>query len=282
MQHTDSPQDPVNKLAPKQPGAPAADDHDRMGPPSEETIRRGYELDAYDTKSVISVPLLVILFFVLAFGTVTIIFSQIAYPKKGDPGAHPAATERNKRPLNERLAGIGRDESTKQTREQPRIEPLKQRTGGELARAITRPETAEGNSPELHPEDLRVTKERFPTLYESGGGKHGIDKVMGLTDDKLKDVFKVQQNGTKPLDSRHLPSASNAGRGAEESVATPPAAPKLKDEKKGDAGLPKIPIAPDPKSGDKKPEDKKQPEGKQPDGKAPEPKPGEPKPGEKK
>src|SRR5262245_16635036 len=129
-------------MQPTNSNQPAADDHSPMGPPSEETIKRGYEADVYDAKSVISVPLLVILFFVLAFGTVTVIFRFIAYPNP-DPRAHPSAAARNKRPLNERLAGVGHDDAAKQTRDQPRLEPLKQRTGGEYARAITRPETAD-------------------------------------------------------------------------------------------------------------------------------------------
>lgn len=244
-------------LAPGQPGAPAADDHAPMGPPSDETIRRGYELDTYDAKSVISVPLLVILFFVLAFGTVTVIFNSI-YRAKPDPRAHPAAAERAKRPLNERLAGVGHDgQGGKSTREQPRLEPLKQRSGGELARAITRPETADGNSPELHPEDLRATKDRYPELYQTGGGKYGLDRALGLTDEKaLAALFPVQPNGAKPIDSQHMPTAANAGRGADGSTVTIPPVPKLEPKKVDPPKTPEPPKKdnkqPDPKPGDKK------------------------------
>ncbi len=271
MQHTDSPKDPVNQLAPKEPGAPAADDHDRAGPPSPETIARGYELDTYDAKSVISVPLLVILFFVLAFGTVTIIFNQIAYPKKRDPNVHPAAAERNKRSLNERMAGIGNDgQGGKSTRDQPRLEVLRQRDPGtgphDLSRAITRPELPEGNSPELHPEDLRATKDKYPELYRTGGGKVGLDKTMGLNDDALKTLFPVQKAGSKLIGSRHVPTAANAGRGAEESLVEIPKPPEPKAEEK----------RPDPKPdgkkpGDKKPEDKKPEPPKKPDDKKADP-----------
>lgn len=224
MQPTDSPRDPVNKLAPKEPGAPAADDHDRSGPPSAEVIARGYEADTYDMKSVLSVPLLVLLFFVLAFGTVTIIFSFIAYPKGGvNAKAHPGAAERNKAPLNERLGRIQRGGEV----DQPRLEPLKLRSGN--SRAITRPElsVAEGNSPELHPEDLIPTKDRFPALYASGDGKYGLDKTMSLADAELKTLFPVQKDGTKPASSLHVPSAANAGRGAEESCVVLPGTPQI-------------------------------------------------------
>lgn len=205
------------------PGQPHADDHAQMGPPAAEVIARGYEADTYDMKSVVSVPLLVILFFVLAFGTVTIIFSFIAYPKTVNPNAHPAAAEQNKEPLNVRLNRIGRGHEV----DQPRLEPLKLRSGD--ARAIPRPElsVAEGNSPELHPEDLIPTKERFPALYASGDGKYGLDKTMSLDDKALGSLFPVQKTGTKPANSQHAPTASNAGRGADESLVVIPGMPNI-------------------------------------------------------
>src|SRR4051794_37984981 len=104
------------------PGSPPADDHSPHGPPSPEVIARGYEADVYDSKTVLSVPILVILFFVLAFGTVTVIFSFIAYPKSDDR-AHPRAAGRNKAPLDDRLARIDRDPD--KGNGQPRLEPLK-------------------------------------------------------------------------------------------------------------------------------------------------------------
>jgi hypothetical protein len=251
-------------MQPTNPNQPAADDHAPMGPPSEETIRRGYETDTYDAKSVISVPLLVILFFVLAFGTVTVIFN-FTYRAKPDPRVHPAAAERAKRPLNERLAGVGHDgQGGKSTRDQPRLEPLKQRSGGELARAITRPETADGNSPELHPEDLRATKDRYPGLFQTGGGKYGIDRVMGVTDEKALKALFPSSGPAIPADaSQHVPTAANAGRGGEPSVVTLPPVPKFEPKK---AEPPKPPEPP------KKPDDKK-PEPPKPDPKPPEKKP---------
>jgi hypothetical protein len=166
---------------------------------------------------------LVILFFVLAFGTVTIIFAFIAYPK-GDPRAHPTAVVRNKAALNERLDRIHRGSKDV---DQPRLEPLRERKGNE--RAITSPETAEGNSPELHPEDLIPTKERFPALYATGGGKYGLDRTMALSDKALAELklFPVQKPGSQPKSSRHVPTAANAGRGAEDSEVIAPAVPTI-------------------------------------------------------
>ncbi len=233
MSTTNPAHDPVNQLSSTQPGAPVADDHGVSGPPAPEVIARGYESDGYDNTSVLSVPLLVMLFFVLAFGTVTVIFTLIAHPKP-DPRAHPAAAERNHAPLNDRLKRISRGSGDV---EQPRLEPLKLRSGE--ARAISRPElsVAEGNSPELHPEDIRPTKDRFPALYSGGPGKYGLDATMGLNDKALEALFPVQTTGTKPADSRHVPTAANAGRGAEGSLAVMPGVPKIQG------------ATPDPKGG---------------------------------
>jgi hypothetical protein len=217
-----------------------ADDHGPSGPPAPEVIARGYEADGYDTKSVLSVPLLVVLFFVLAFGTVTVIFSFI-YPTKADPRAHPGAVNRGKVPLNERLARIKRGGEV----DQPRLEPLRVRSGE--SRAITRPEVEGKNSPELHPEDIRVTKDRFPELYGTEPGKMGLDKTLGMSDDALKSLFPAAAKGagSAPTDSRHAPSAANAGQGFGDSRAAPvplpqsaqpkppePPPPPKKEEKK--------------------------------------------------
>ncbi len=81
--------DTVGGLTSTPHGSPHADDHDISGPPDAATIARGHEVDRYDAMSVFSVPLLVVLFFVLAFGTVSVIFYFIA-PSTADPTATPA------------------------------------------------------------------------------------------------------------------------------------------------------------------------------------------------
>ena len=66
-------------------GLPQDDGHGgELGRRLPETIARGHEIDAYDTNSVLSVPLLVVLFFVLAFGTVSMIFYFI-FPSEAGP-----------------------------------------------------------------------------------------------------------------------------------------------------------------------------------------------------
>jgi hypothetical protein len=215
-----------------------------LGAPDQEAVKRGYEADTYDAKSVLSVPFLVILFFVLAFGTVTLLFRWLAYPA-GDSMAHPGATARNKVSTNERMARIGRGKEV----DQPRLEPLRLRTGDdEKSRGISRPESAEGNSPELHPEDLIPSKERTPELYKSDAGKYGLDRTLGLSDAALEKLFPVAKSGTKPGSSLTATTGSNAGRGV------PPALPQVAPP------LPPIPV-PDPKPKDP-PVPPKPPEGK--------------------
>lgn len=222
--------DPVNQLAPKEPGAPSADDHDTSGPPAPEVIARGYEEDVYDAKTVLSVPALVVVFFVLAFGTVTVLFSFISKPA-ADPNAHPQAKARNEADLNARLHRIGRGREV----DQPRLEPLREREsrGKADATAITRPEKPGVNSPELHPEDLIPNKDRHPELYQGGGVS--LDKVFAVSDEGLKGLFK---SSSAPL-SEDPPyssySGSDAGRSAHRGRVVQPE-PKA-DEAKKDAAL---------------------------------------------
>ena len=121
--------DPVDALAPRQPGSPTPDEHDRGGGPPQSVIQRGYEADGYDAKSVISVPVLVIGFFVLAFTCVTILFSYFRH-RPDDPLANPQAVEANSKSLNEQIAA---------TPKRGRPEPLKiEDDGGGNPRATPR------------------------------------------------------------------------------------------------------------------------------------------------
>ncbi len=216
--------DPVKVLAPVQPGSLPADDHDVSGPPSPETIKRGYEEDRYDTKTVLSVPLLVILFFVLAFGTVTVLFSIYSKPTV-DPNAHPQAKARNQADLNTRLGRTGRGKEV----DQPRLDQLDRLNTRHDPHAITSTRLKDGNSPHLHPEDNIPNKDRFPELYKASNGTP-LDKTMALNDGELKAKFKSSGPALSPEASRHVPTGANAGRGAEGSTAVPPKSPEVKPE----------------------------------------------------
>ena len=105
------------------------------------------------------------------------------------------------------------------------------------SQAITRPETG-NNPPYLHPEDVRAEPGRTPELYRTGAGpgnaqRTPLDKIIATAD---KNLFKTMaKGGGVPLASTNVPSAMNAGRGAEDSTAEPPrlpAAPEPKEAKK--------------------------------------------------
>jgi hypothetical protein len=217
--HGRPPADPVGGLAPIRPGSPRADDHDVSGPPSPETIARGHEVDHYDTTSVFSVPLLVVLFFVLAFGTVSVIFYFI-FPSPDDPNAHPMAAADNKKALTERREEVP----------EPRIDNFRQLQGN--SRSMTSGEKATGNSPLLHPEDIRVNPTNTPTLYQSGwltqNKSHAritIDDAIDVAAKNKDAILKISKSPVKLTGSSNVPTASNGGRGDGPSTAPPPKGP---------------------------------------------------------
>jgi hypothetical protein len=223
------------------PGQPPADDSHGFGKPDAETVKRGYEIDRYDTTSVLSVPVLVVVFFVLAFFTTTILFwyftNSVSFPN-----AHPQAVERNQVALNERLARINRGSKDV---DQPRLEPLRQR--GPNERAIPSPEVGQ-NPPYLHPEDIRAEPGRTPELF--GRAKTPIDKIIAAAD---KNLFPVQKEKSGPLPSTNVSTEANAGRGAGHAIAVMPELPVLPEKPKNDAPAPKGKDNQPPKPMDKQP-----------------------------
>lgn len=217
---------PPGQPRPDDSGPPKPDDHGGMGPPNPEAVKQGYEPDGYDTTSVFSVPVLVVVFFVLAFVTTTILFNYFT-GSQDYSGAHPVAAERNKAPLGDRIARINRGGEV----DHPRLEPLRVRTGD--SRAMTRPEAKAGNPPYLYPEDSRADPARTPELFRSGKvegtnySRVSLETVIGAAD---KNLFRAQKAGTSPRASWQVPSGSNAARGAET-----PALPNLPEPKKDDA-----------------------------------------------
>ncbi|WP_439628119.1 hypothetical protein [Gemmata sp.] len=254
-------------------GGSKPDDHDGFARPSAESLRLGYEPDGYHTGSVVSVPVLVVVFFVLAFGSTTALFMYFS-KAPNDPAAHPMARERNQVELGDRLKRIGRGAEV----DQPRLEPLVVRTGN--SRAITRPTDPNGNNPPyVYPEDSRADADRTPELFRTGwadGGRTVAQvPLAAVLDGAAPKLFPFQDHGSRPTASTHLPTASNAGRGAEHAEAVmprvhqvPATAPEAKkdepkkdeakkDEPKKDAKAPDAPKAPEPPKAPEKGEVKK-------------------------
>lgn len=254
-EHGRPPADPVGGLAPIPPGTPLADDHDVSGPPAADTIARGHELDAYDSTSVLSVPLLVVLFFVLAFVTVSVLF-YFLFPTPVDPGAHPKAVAYNKQDVSKRYDVAG-----------PKLDNFRDLGGTPFS--ITSPEKPTGNSRWIQPDDLRVNPANTPSLYQSGWAGPGKTHARISIDDAIelaaadggKAILLVNAGADKEQGRAELPTAANAGR------TPPPRAPaaapvgKKPEEKKPEEK--KDP----PKADGKKPEDKKPTDGKAGEGK---------------
>ncbi|MBA4063651.1 MAG: hypothetical protein C0501_08055 [Isosphaera sp.] len=215
------------------------DDHDGIGGPTAEALKAGYEPDGYDTRSVVSVPVIVVAVFVIAFGTTTALF---AYFTSGpaNPTANPQAAERNRAPLAERMQRIQHGSEV----DRPRNDGLRVRDGD--ARAITRPEVPGTNPAYLHPEDIHADPARTPELYRTGDGRVPIDRVMAAADPKWFPAA-AKDGQSPPPTWATTPLAANAGRGAHDAVVIVPQLPA--------GAAPKGP--PPPKKDDPKKEEKK-------------------------
>lgn len=217
-------------------------------------LRAGHEPDVFAVKPILSIPLAVVVTFLIAIPLAAAVFFIVYKPegqRSEDPFAHPEARARNEAPLDERLARLDRAgaDSNTQYREldQPRLEPLRLLENN--GQTTTQPDLPKGNSPYLHPED--VAYDRYPGLQKGGWVKGEEGKVARLpiaeairlaaADKALNaQMFPVRKDASGPLPWADRAQESNAGR------PEPPPAPKV-DAPKGGA-----PKAPDPKPADKK------------------------------
>lgn len=230
--------DPVPALAPRGHGTPTPSEPTHV-PVDPTTIARGHEEDRYDWRAVWSVPALVVAFFVLAFSTVTVLYGFIANPSPDPNLDSPQAVERNRESLNDRLARIGRGKEVNQ----PRLEDLKMIEGNNgdrgNPRAFTQPVKPTGNSPWVHPEDLRPNPENTPALYQAAWANPGktvaripIDDAMKLATDPKAKLLPTQAAQSKPVVTWERPTAANAGRGFADSRVELPSIPEPPKEDK--------------------------------------------------
>lgn len=188
-------------------------------------LAAGHEPDnTFAVKPILGVPLAVVVTFVIAFSVAAGAFAYFRTVEK-DPYAHPEAVEAASKGTDDRLraterAGL-RENKLRQV-DQPRLEPLKllEKDGMFYAR----PPLAEGNSPEIHPEEIKP--DRVAELQTKGYtdeshkfAKIPIGDAMRIAAGD-KNMFPVQKHGSKATPSADKPSASNGGAGVV------PAAPK--------------------------------------------------------
>ncbi len=254
-------------------GAP--DDHGGGGGVNPQAVRAGHEPGAFAVRPIMSIPLAVVVAFVIAFTVAAGVFAYFMGSIRDNPLAHPEAISRGDAPLNERLERIDRegmhDSEAKKSKfrevDQPRLEPLKRRANN--GQVTTQPELPSGNSPEIHPEEIHPT--RVPALHQAG--YVGNDKKFARIpiDDAMKiavankEILPVRKEPSNPLKSYQKPTAASAGRG----VLPPP--PKVEAKKEAAPAPKKNDTNEQPKKEEPKKEQPKKDEPKK-DGKAPEPK----------
>jgi hypothetical protein len=193
-----------------------------------DAVRAGHEPDVFDVKPILGIPGAVVATFVVAFLVAASVYGYFAATKtNADPMANPQAVARNEAPLDERLSRIDRqglDKDKYREVDQPRLEPLR-RLAGE-GQSTTQPPLPTGNSPEIHPEDIRpdLRPEKVPGLFRSGwvgAGKKAaripITDALKLAADKkvAGTVLPVRKDPIKLPTSDQLPSSANAGRGGQ-------------------------------------------------------------------
>ena len=225
----------------------APDDHAGGGGVDPAALAAGHEPDVFAVKPILSVPVAVVVTFAIAFSVAALAFYVLSQNVRPTPYAHPEAVRRGEQPLNERLLRIdrkGQDDNKAREVDQPRLEPLRRREAD--GQFYARPEMPTGNSPEIHPEEIRP--DRVAALQRTGYvdtekkfARIPIADAMTVAVGN-KDFFPVRKDATRPLTSVDKPSTSNAGR------ATPPAAPKIEAKKEPEKKeAPKAPAPPEKK-----------------------------------
>jgi hypothetical protein len=224
-----------------------------------------YEPDKFAVKTILAVPVAVIITGLLAFVTTWLLFTNIFDPKIQDAPENQLAANRNDVSLNERFGRISSTDPNAEV-QQPRLEGLEKtqvypRDGNPdnkdpnnliTSEMSTTQRTKEGNSPQYHAEELRPGRIKelnsSRTDPQTGVTRVPVDEAMKLlVDGKLLPA----QEGALRLDVEldwDRPKESNGGR-AKPPEPTKPAAAK-KDEKKDPNG----------KETEKKEPEKKEPE----------------------
>ena len=202
----------------------APDDHGGGGGVDPAAIAAGHELDStFAVKPILAIPIAVVITFVIGFSVAAGCFVYFNPPVKKDPFAHPEAVAESIKGTNERLDRTAREGlfKTKPIVDQPRLEPLKRLEKDGMF--IARPAMPTGNSPEIHPEEIKP--DRVAALQTAGfTDDHKFARIpigdameLAVAD---KAMFPVQKSTSKPTPSADKPSSSSGGAGVQ------PAAPK--------------------------------------------------------
>ena len=146
------------------------DPHDIHPPGADQkSIQAGHEPDRFRIRTVLYVPILLVVSALAAFTVVTVTFKSLVRKSDGDPAANQESAAVAGRTLNERFARTSSTDPNAAVK-QPRLEYLKQtETDGPkddpAYMRSKRPVEADGATWELRPEDLRPARFVDPTLH---------------------------------------------------------------------------------------------------------------------
>jgi hypothetical protein len=125
-------------------------------------LAQGHEPDTVHARTILYVPLALVVTFAIAYAVVTAIVSGTRGAGVREPSNNPRAAVRGEEPINERVARISSSDAKAEVR-QPRLEGAEQFKMDPGAAPNnqdpyyfrSRLPEEEGNSPQYHPEDLR-------------------------------------------------------------------------------------------------------------------------------
>ncbi|HEX3151876.1 MAG TPA: hypothetical protein VHR66_27640 [Gemmataceae bacterium] len=180
--------------------------------PTGPTHDLAYEPDTFAVKTILAVPVAVIITGVLAFVITSLIFSNIFAPSAYDvPPTVPAAAAENAAPLNDRLARMSSSDANAPI-QQPRLEAMNRKQeypggmwGSVRGEWITTQATKDGNSPHYHSDDLRT--DRFPAT-----ATFAKDPATGLIRVPVDKAIAMAADPTNADWTKALPSSAGAIR----------------------------------------------------------------------
>jgi hypothetical protein len=165
-----------------------------------EAVKQGFEQDTVHVRTILYVPIVLVIAFAFAFGTVTLIINYMREPSKTPP-ANALAAERDSAPLPERIERISSDPKEKPAYRQPRLDGL-DRLKTNIDPMTNKPvppwvestqPTKTGNSPDYYPDAMWPSSEHGKDLgLQSYGWK---DKEKGLVRIPIAEAMKLLAQG---------------------------------------------------------------------------------------
>lgn len=237
---------PMVQLLVSMSGASAPEHETEPPGASPYSVKDGHEADKFEVKGILYVPVFVVIVVGITYALISAIFFSINKPPASvSSQPNEQVIQQNKPLINERFARISSTEPKPLADipgtgvPQPRLEYLRKTEGDTptdppfLRSKLPLPE---GNSPELHPEDLRPENYLEPgtniKILETGAWLDKDHKLARISiDDAIKAVVTQKKLPTRKdpvkvaTTSDTKAKLSNAGRTAAPAAAAPVAPP---------------------------------------------------------